>query len=73
MDMGYFLRGVIIGFSIAAPIGPIGFLCIHRTLRQGKRTGLISGFGAATADALYGAIAGFGLTFISSLLLGKIF
>ena len=68
MDLNFFLRGLIIGFSIAAPVGPIGVLCIHRTLMKGRISGLISGFGAATADAIYGCIAAFGLTFISSFL-----
>jgi threonine/homoserine/homoserine lactone efflux protein len=62
------LRGLLIGFSIAAPVGPIGVLCIRRTLADGRATGLAVGLGAATADAVYGAIAGFGLTAISSLL-----
>jgi threonine/homoserine/homoserine lactone efflux protein len=63
------LRGLIIGFSIAAPVGPIGILCIRRTLAEGQASGLFSGLGAATADAIYGCIAGFGLTFISSFLI----
>jgi threonine/homoserine/homoserine lactone efflux protein len=71
MDIGFFFRGLIIGFSIAAPVGPIGILCIRRTLAEGPVSGLISGLGAATADAIYGFIAGFGLTFISSLLISQ--
>lgn len=59
------------GFSIAAPIGPIGILCIHRTMVGGRIMGLASGLGAATADLLYGCIAGFGLTIISDLLLDR--
>jgi threonine/homoserine/homoserine lactone efflux protein len=62
------LRGLLIGFSIAAPVGPIGVLCIRRTLADGRVTGLAIGLGAAAADAVYGAIAGFGLTALSSLL-----
>ncbi len=69
MSISFFLRGLIIGFSIAAPVGPIGLLCIRRTLAEGKASGLISGMGAATADAIYGCIAGFGLTFISNILI----
>ena len=69
MDVGFFVRGVIIGFSIAAPVGPIGALCIRRTLAEGRASGLVSGFGAATADAIYGCVAGFGLTFISNFLI----
>lgn len=64
----FFLRGLLIGFSIAAPVGPIGVLCIRRTLAEGRAAGFVSGLGAATADAFYGAIAAFGLTFVSSLL-----
>jgi len=71
MDPALLLKGMVIGFSIAAPVGPIGVLCIRRTLAEGRASGLLSGLGAATADALYGAIAGLGLTFISSLLEGQ--
>ncbi len=71
MDISFFLKGLIIGFSIAAPVGPIGVLCIRRTLAQGRTSGLISGLGAATADAIYGCIAALGLTFISSLLINQ--
>ena len=72
MAMTFFLRGLIVGFSIAAPVGPIGILCIRRTLAEGRMPGFVSGLGAATADALYGCIAGFGLTFISSFLLHQL-
>ena len=71
MDVSLFLRGLVIGFSIAAPVGPIGVLCIRRTLADGQRYGLVSGLGAATADALYGCVAAFGLTFISAFLIGQ--
>lgn len=69
--MSYLLRGIIIGFSIAAPVGPIGVLCIRRTLADGRAVGLASGLGAATADAVYGSIAAFGLTAVSSVLVGQ--
>jgi threonine/homoserine/homoserine lactone efflux protein len=62
-------KGLLIGFSIAAPVGPIGVLCIRRTLAQGRIAGFLSGLGAATADALYGAVAGFGVTVVSGFLL----
>src|SRR6266511_6449745 len=68
MDTGFLYRGLILGFSIAAPVGPIGVLCIRRTLAEGRGMGLASGLGAATADAFYGAVAGFGLTTVSELL-----
>ena len=71
MDPELFWRGVLIGFAIAAPVGPIGLLCIQRTLQDGRKYGFISGLGAASADGIYGAIAGFGLTFISSFLLSQ--
>jgi threonine/homoserine/homoserine lactone efflux protein len=63
------VRGLLLGFSIAAPVGPIGVLCIRRTLANGRVVGFVSGLGAATADAFYGAVAAFGLTAISALLL----
>jgi threonine/homoserine/homoserine lactone efflux protein len=69
--IGVVLRGVIIGLSIAAPVGPIGVLCIRRTLADGRLVGFISGIGAATADACYGCIAGFGLTWVSSFLIDQ--
>jgi len=62
------LNGMIIGFSIAAPVGPIGLLCIRRSLAQGQLAGLLTGLGAATADACYGAVAAFGLTAVSAFL-----
>jgi len=65
----YFLKGIVIGFSIAAPVGPIGILTIQRSLSHGPGAGLATGMGAATADAVYGCVAGFGLTLISKLLL----
>lgn len=71
MDFSFLLRGLIIGFSIAAPVGPIGVLCIRRTITEGRAHGLMSGLGAATADALYGCVAGFGLTFISDFLISQ--
>lgn len=69
MDM--WLRGVVLGFSIAAPVGPIGVLCIRRTLADGCLIGFVSGLGAATADMFYGAVAAFGLRAVSDLLTGQ--
>ena len=68
MAIDYFIKGLIIGFSLAVPVGPIGLLLIRRTLARGRMSGLVSGFGAATADGIYGAIAGFGLTLLSNFL-----
>lgn len=71
MDFSLFLKGVALGFTVAAPVGPIGILCIRRTLSDGRLSGLFSGLGAATADALYGSVAGFGLTAVSEFLNGQ--
>ena len=68
MDTSLLLRGVVIGFAIAAPVGPIGILCIRRTLAEGRTSGLATGLGAASADAVYGSIAALGLTFVTDLL-----
>ncbi|MCA9951275.1 MAG: LysE family translocator [Anaerolineales bacterium] len=71
MDLPLPLQGLLIGFSIAAPVGPIGLLCIQLTLNQGRKYGIAAGLGAATADAFYGLVAGLGLTFISGFLLDQ--
>lgn len=67
--MLFWLKGILIGFAIAAPVGPIGLLCVQRTLMRGRWSGLLSGLGAASADALYGCIAGFGLASLANRLL----
>ena len=64
------LRGLAIGFAIAAAIGPIGLLCIRRTLVEGTAVGVASGLGAATADGLFASIAAFGITALADLLVG---
>ena len=66
----FMVKGVAIGFAIAAPVGPIGVLCIRRTFADGRLAGFVTGLGAATADVCYGAVAGFGLTAVSGFLLG---
>lgn len=71
MELSLLLKGILVGFSIAAPVGPIGVLCIRRTLTKGHLAGFISGLGAATADGIYGCVAGFGLTFISKFLVDQ--
>ena len=71
MELSVFLRGLAMGFGIAAPVGPIGVLCIRRTLADGRSVGFAAGLGAATADALYGAVAAFGLLFVSKALVGQ--
>ena len=71
MDLAAAGRAALIGLSIAAPVGPIGALCIRRTLTEGRLAGLLTGLGAATADGCYGAIVGFGLTIVSGALLAQ--
>jgi len=61
-------QGLVIGFSLAAPVGPLGLLCIQRTLRHGFTIGLLTGVGVALADAVYGLIAAFGFTIVSDFL-----
>jgi threonine/homoserine/homoserine lactone efflux protein len=61
MDPGLVVRGFLLGFAVAAPVGPIGVLVIRRTLVAGPRAGFVSGLGAATADAAYGSLAALGL------------
>ncbi len=69
MELNFFLKGLILGFSIAAPVGPIGLLCIRRTIQYGRLSGFFSGLGAAAADAVYGVVAAFGLNLLSDLLI----
>jgi threonine/homoserine/homoserine lactone efflux protein len=71
MDFIFFLKGIAIGFAMAVPVGPIGILCIRKTLTEGRLRGLVIGLGAATADLFYGSVAAFGLTFISDILINQ--
>ncbi len=73
MSFEFFIRGLLIGLSIAAPVGPMGVLVIRRTLAEGRLTGLITGLGIAAGDTIYGALGGFGLTFITSFLINEQF
>jgi threonine/homoserine/homoserine lactone efflux protein len=66
----FLLKGIAVGLLIAVPVGPVGIMCVRRTIFEGKLAGLISGLGAATADALFGFVAAFGLTFVSDWLIG---
>jgi threonine/homoserine/homoserine lactone efflux protein len=68
VDPALILRGFILGFTIAAAVGPISLLVIRRTIAQGQLYGLVSGLGVATADATYGAVAAFGLAAITDVL-----
>ncbi|MBA3826954.1 MAG: LysE family transporter [Ktedonobacterales bacterium] len=71
MELGIFLRSLVIGLSVAAVVGPMSVLCIGRTVAHGWRYGFVSGLGIATADGLYGAVAAFGLTVVASFLVGQ--
>jgi threonine/homoserine/homoserine lactone efflux protein len=70
MDLSFLARGLAVGFTVAAAVGPISLLTIRRTLAHGRRYGLVSGLGVALADATYGGIAAFGLTALTSILVG---
>lgn len=71
MQLDLLIRGFIIGLSIAIPVGPIGVLCIRRTIAEGRLSGFITGLGAATGDAAYGGVATFGLSIITNILVGQ--
>ncbi len=71
MSFEFLYKGLILGFSVAAPVGPIGVLCINRTINKNFAAGFVSGLGAATADLLYGFVAGLGLTVISTFLIDQ--
>src|SRR6202007_585546 len=70
MLISFFLTGILVGVVIAVPVGPVGVLCVRRTIFQGKLAGFVSGLGAATADAIFGVIWALGLTFVSDWLIG---
>lgn len=71
MEISFFLRGLVIGLSIAATVGPMSTLCIQRTVQKGHLYGLVSGLGIATADGIYGSVAGFGLTVVANFLVSQ--
>ena len=66
MELTIFLKGILIGFAMAVPVGPIGIMCIRKTLTDGRLRGMMIGLGAATADLLYACVAAFGLTIVSN-------
>jgi threonine/homoserine/homoserine lactone efflux protein len=69
VDLSLFIQGIIIGLTLAVPVGPISLLCIQRTIADGRLHGIISGLGVATADSFYAAITFLGLTVISGLII----
>ncbi|MGA2739114.1 MAG: LysE family translocator [Bryobacteraceae bacterium] len=72
-DLELLSKGVLAGLAISAPVGPVNVLCISRTLSNGRIAGVISGLGAAAADTVYGAIAGFSISFVIDFLLREEF
>ena len=73
LDTIVFLQGVAIGFSIAAPIGPVGILCIRKALADGRLAAFVAGLGAALADTVFGGVAAFGIGAVVQLIQGQIF
>jgi len=67
------IGGLMVGLMIAMPVGPVNILCIHRTIEAGWKSGVISGLGAAVADMLYGAVAGFSITLVVQFLVREQF
>ena len=63
------LKGIAVGIVIALPAGPVGVLCVRRTLFEGPVYGFVSGLGAATADTLFAVVAGFGVTIVRDFML----
>jgi len=72
MSFHYILDGVVIGFSASVPLGPIGVLCIQRTLNKGRLSGFVSGLGAAMSDTIYAIIAAYSLSFIVGFVESKL-
>lgn len=64
MEVEFLIKGLIIGFLASVPLGPVGVLCIQRTINKGRVSGIFSGMGAATVDAFFALVAAYGLTFI---------
>ncbi|MBI3444488.1 MAG: LysE family transporter [Magnetospirillum sp.] len=71
MDSSLFLRGIAIGFAIAAPIGPVGILCIRKALADGRLAAFVAGLGAACADTIFGGIAAFGIGAVMDFIDGQ--
>lgn len=66
-------KGLLAGLAISVPVGPVNVLCVSRTISKGRMAGVISGLGAATADTVYGTIAGFSISFIIDFLMREVF
>ncbi len=73
MTLLFLLKGIIVGFTASVPLGPIGVLCIQRTLNRGRMAGFVSGLGAALSDTIYAIVAGFGLSFVMNVVQEQMF
>lgn len=62
--LDFIFKGILIGMIASAPMGPVGVLCVQRTLKKGRNYGLVTGVGAAASDIIYAAITGFGMSFV---------
>jgi threonine/homoserine/homoserine lactone efflux protein len=71
LDGSLFIQGIIIGLTLAVPVGPLSLLCIHRSVADGRLHGIVSGIGIASADSFYAAVSFLGLTIISGLILAQ--
>jgi threonine/homoserine/homoserine lactone efflux protein len=71
MDVSLFVQGIIIGLTLAVPVGPLALICIQRTVKEGRLHGIFSGIGVATADSFYAAVTFLGLTVISGLIIAQ--
>jgi len=65
----FFIKGLLVGFLVAAPVGPVAVMCIHRTIAHGRLAGYICGLGATAADTIFGAVAALGLGFVASTIM----
>ena len=65
--LDFIFKGMLIGMIASAPMGPVGILCVQRTLNKGRGYGFATGLGAAASDIIYAAIAGFGMSFVMDL------
>lgn len=72
-ELNLLIRGIVAGFAIAAPVGPVNVFCVQRAIAKGWWAGIIAGLGAAAVDTLYGAVAGFSIHIVISLLIREIF
>lgn len=73
MPFAFFLKGILMGLIVSVPLGPVGVMCIQRTINRGLKSGIISGLGATAADTVYAVIASFGLGYIVNFIEKQIY